>query len=145
MHRLADGVVPSECERQVRNTAGSICSRQVLLYPSDGFDEVNAVFGVLLDTCSYGKDIDIENNVMRRDVQLDCQQFICSLANLYLPAERGGLTGFVECHHHHCRSQRMDFRRLFQESLFTFLKADGVYNALSLSVLQTGYNGFPMR
>ena len=70
MHRLADGVVSSECERQVRNTAGSICSRQVLLYPPDGFDEVNAVFGVLLDSCSYGKDIDIENNVLRRDIQL---------------------------------------------------------------------------
>ena len=145
VHGLANRIVTPECERQVGDAARSICTRQIRLDPSHSLDEVDSVARVFGNACSDRKDIDIENNILWRDVQSFREQPVSSPADFCFPVKCGCLSLFVDGHHHHCSPESVYFFCLFQERLLALLQAYGVYNAFALSVFQTRDNGVPMR
>ena len=145
VHGLANWIVTPECERQVGDAARSICTRQIRLDPSHRLDEVDSVARVFGNAGSDRKDIDIENYILRRNVQSFREQPVSPPADFCFPVKCGGLTLFVEGHHHHCCPESVYFFCFFQERLLALLQAYGVYNAFALSVFQTRDNGVPMR
>ena len=72
MHRLAHLIVSTKGERQVAYAATGLREGQILLDPLNGPDEVDAVCLVLLNARSHGENIDIEDNVLRREPDI-CQ------------------------------------------------------------------------
>ena len=70
VHRLADGVVSAERERQVRDPARDEGARAALLQERDCVDERLRERGVLLDPGGDGEDVGIEDHVFRREPRL---------------------------------------------------------------------------
>ena len=145
VHGFANRIVSPESERQVGDAARSICTRQIRLDPSHRLDEVDSVARVFGNAGSDRKDIDIENNIPWRDSQSFREQPVSSPADFCFPVKCGGLSLFVEGHHHHCSPESVYFFCLFQERLLALLQAYGVHNAFALSVFQTRDDGVPMR
>ena len=80
MHGLAHRLVAAERERQVRDAARDMRVRQVLADPARRLDEVDAVIVVLLDAGRDRKDIRIEDDVLRREIELarrGCRRRAC--------------------------------------------------------------------
>ena len=98
MHRLAHWLVAAERERQVGDAAGNMCMRQVLANPARGFDEIDAVVVVFFEAGGDGEDVRIEDDVLRREVELLDQQVIGALADLDLALVGVGLSDLVERH-----------------------------------------------
>ena len=89
---------------------------------------------MFFDTCSYGQDVDVEDDIFRIDSCFFSQELICSFAYLDLPVECYGLTVFVEGHHHHCGTERPYSLCFLYKSIWTFLQADGIDNAFALGI-----------
>ena len=66
VHRLADGVVPAERERDVRNPARDMDVRPSRLDPARGLDEGAGVVVVLGDAGGDGEDVGVEDDVGRQ-------------------------------------------------------------------------------
>src|SRR5579864_6975988 len=66
MHRLAHCFVAAERERKIRHAARDVRVRQILPDPARRLDIGDAVAVVLLHAGGHGKDVGIENNVLRR-------------------------------------------------------------------------------
>ena len=104
---LAHIVVTAEREREVAHSAAYVRTRQVLLYPCTGTDEVDTVCGMLLNTRSNGKDIGVEYYIIRGKAHLLCQQFIGSAAHLDLALEGGCLPVLIKRHDNDRRSKAL--------------------------------------
>ena len=69
---------------------------------------------------------------------------ISPLGNSRLTIISGCLSFFVKGHHHHCGTQSAQLAGMFQEFLFAILQTDGVDDALTLGILQTGEHCRPI-
>ena len=69
MDGFAGRIVAAETERHVRHAARDLRVRQVFLDPARGVDEVDGVVVVLFDAGGDGKDVRVENDVFRREIQ----------------------------------------------------------------------------
>ena len=98
MHGLAHQLVAAERERQVRHAAGDVGVRQVGPDPARGFDEGDPVAVMLLHAGRHGKDVRIENDVLRREADAIDQNVIGARRDRGLAFERVGLACFVEGH-----------------------------------------------
>ena len=143
MHRLADAVVASEREREVGDTARSQSSGEVGLDPSHGLDEVHPETGMFLNAGTDGEDVGVEHYVLRRYAGF-CQKLVAAGADPDLAIKRNRLTLFVEGHHNHGSSERMDLPCLAEELLFPFLEGNGVDDAFARRILQSFEYGIPM-
>ena len=99
---------------------------------------------MLLYACAYGEYVYVEDYILRAYVGLRGEKYVCPLADLYLALIGGGLALFIECHHHHCCTERLYGLGLFNERFRSFLEAYGVDDAFALSILQTGQDGVPV-
>ena len=66
----------AERERHVAYPATGLSVWQVLLDPTNSFNEINRIVVMLFHTCTDGQDIRVENDVLGREIQLFGQQFI---------------------------------------------------------------------
>ena len=98
MHGLAHDIVAPETEREIADAAARLGQRQVVLDPLNGADEINTVGRVLGQACAYGKDIDIKNNILRRESYIG-QQAISPLGDGRLTLEGSSLALFVKGHY----------------------------------------------
>jgi hypothetical protein len=88
MHGFAHRLVAAEREREIRNAAGNMRVRQVLPDPARRLDEIDAVIVVLLEPGGDGKDIRIEDDIFRREVEPVDQDVVGALADFGLARER---------------------------------------------------------
>ena len=100
VHRLAHPLVAAERERQIRDAAGDVRVRQVLPDPARRLDEGDAVAVVLLHAGRDGKDVRIEDDVLRRKADAVDQDVVGARGDRRLALEGVGLAGFVERHDH---------------------------------------------
>ena len=112
MHRLTDGIVAAERERNITDTTTHFRARQVFFDPSGGFKEVNRIIVVLLDPGSYGKDVGIKNDVLWIEIELSCEQIVTPLTNINATLIGIGLTMLVKRHDNNCRAISLDLFRL---------------------------------
>ena len=144
MHRFAHRIVASETERNVRHTPAHPRVWQVFFDPTRGFQEVDGVVAMLLDSSRNREDVGIKNNVLRRELSLINKQPVGTLANLYSALERIRLTLLIKGHHNHSRPQATHFPRGFQKLLLTFLQRNRVHNRLALNALQPRLDHAPL-
>ena len=91
MHRLAHRFVAAERERKIRDAAGDMGVRQVLPDPARRLDIGDAVAVMLLHAGGDGKDVGIEDNILRRKADAIDQNVVGARANFRLALERIGL------------------------------------------------------
>ena len=91
VHRFAHGVVAAETEADVADAAADFCEREILFDPLCRANEINGVMGVFLHAGANGEHVRIEDDVLRRETDVFCEQVVSALANLDLAFERVGL------------------------------------------------------
>ena len=143
VHGFPDPIVASEREGEVADTAACLRIGQVLLYPTHGTDEIDGIGLMLFDARPDGKDVDVEDDVLRRKAD-GGQQVVGSLSDGNLPFVGRGLPFLVEGHHDHRGSQASQLKSFGQKVLLSGFEADGVDDALALCVLQPGQDCRPV-
>ena len=143
--RLADGVVPPERERHVRDTAGDVHPGKVLLDPGAGLDEVDPVGRVLLDTGRQREAVRVEDDVLGREADLFGQDPVGAPADLLAALQVVGLTLLVEGHHDDGGAVLAAQPCFADELLLALLHGDRVDDRLALHVLQARLDDIPLR
>ena len=136
MHRLADGVVPAEGEREVRDAARDEHARTALLEERDRVDERLRECCVLLDAGRDREHVRVEDDVLREEAGLLREQVVCPAEDLDLPLDALRLALLVERHHDDAGAVAADRPRLLEEALLPLLQRDGVDDALALHALE---------
>ena len=114
--------------------------RQVLADPARRLDEVDAVIIVLFKAGRDRKDVGIEDDVFRREVELVDKDVIGALADLGLARERIGLADLVERHHDNGGAVATRDLGLVDELVDAFLHRDRVHHRLALNAFQAGFD-----
>ena len=91
---------------------------------------------MLLHAGGDGEDVEVKNNIPRREIRLLNEQLVGALGDGHLFLHRGGLSFFVKRHHNRRRAITPAQARLFQKLLLAGLEADGVHDALALQTFQ---------
>ena len=134
VHGLADAVVAAERKGEVGETPGHETSGQRCLDLTAGLEKRDCVVVVLLDAGGHGKDVGIEDDVLRGEADLLHQNPVRAPADLDLSCGRLRLSLFVEGHHHDGSAVSQDHFCLLAERRLTFLEADRVHDGLALDV-----------
>ncbi len=117
--------------------------RHALFDGGRGFDEVETVAVVLLDSGRHREDVRIEDDVLGRKSDPFRQQRVGALADAHLSIDGVGLATLIEGHDDHGRAIAHHQARLPQESLLALLQADGIDNGLALHALQARFDHRP--
>jgi hypothetical protein len=141
--RLAHGVVAAERERHIRHATGHMGIGETALDLARGLDEIHRIVVVFIDAGGDGKDVRVEDDVFRREVQPCGEQLVGARADFHLAFAGIGLALFVEGHHHHGGAVLLHLAGVFQEHVLAFLHGDGVDDALALQAAQAGFDHAP--
>ncbi|CAI8251483.1 MAG: Uncharacterised protein [Flavobacteriia bacterium] len=144
VHGLTDPIVPAKTEGNIGNPTAHTRMRQMLLDPLGGTKEIDRISAVFFHARAHGKNIRVEDDVLRRHAHFLGEDGIGAFADLDPPLVAVGLSVFIECHDDDRRSVVAHLGRLFDKSFFTFLQAQAVHHALSLQALQPGLNDLPL-
>ena len=136
VHRLADVIVATEGEREVRDATADVRPRQVLANPAGGPDEVEGIAVVLLHARCNGQDVGVEDNVMGIHAHLFRQQAISPLGNLDAALVGRGLPLFIEAHDDDGGPKPLHVAGMAEEDVLALLERDAVDDRLALDVLQ---------
>ena len=137
VHRLADGVVATEREGEVRDPAARPRARAALLDQRQRLDERLCVAVVLLDSRRDREHVRVEDDVLREPAVTD-EQVVGAAADLDLALDRVRLALLVERHHDDAGAVAADPPRLLEEQLLSLLEADRVDDSLPLHALEAG-------
>ena len=113
--------------------------------PSCCSDKVGGIGIMLLHTRSHSQHVGVEDDIQRIHAHLLRQQAISPFSYLYTALITGGLSFFVEAHHHHRSAIALHVARMLQELLLTLFQRDRVHDALALHALQSCTNHLPIR
>ena len=119
--------------------------RQVLPDPARGLDEIDAVVVVLFEAGGDGEDIRVEDDVLRREIELLDQQVVGAFADLNLALEGISLSDLVERHHHHGRAVTACDPCFMKELVNAFLHGNRVDDRLALHAFQAGFDHVELR
>ena len=144
MHGLANVVVAPEGERQVAHAAAHVGTRQVLANPGRSPYEVLGVGVVFFHSRCNRKNVRVEDDVLRPHADLLGEDAIAAGGDCDASFVAGGLSLFVEAHHHYGCSHLSDVAGVRLEDLLALLERDGVHDALSLHALQTRHDDIPV-
>ena len=100
MDGLAHRVIAAEAKAHVGHPAAHLGSRQVLLDPACGVDEVHRVVVVLFNAGGNGEDVGVEDDVFGREAYFIDQDSVGAFANFDFALVGVGLAFFVKRHHH---------------------------------------------
>lgn len=145
VHCFAHGVVSSEREGDVRDTAGDLGEGEVFFDPAGGVDEVESVVVVLFDSGGDGEDVGVKNDVLGREADFIDKDVVGALADAALVLVSGGLALFVKGHDDDSSAVVEDVLGIFSEGVFAFFEGDGVDDAFALEVLESFFNDLPFR
>jgi len=143
VHRLPHQLVAAERKRKIRHAAGHMRVGEYFLDPPRRLDKSDTVFGVLLDPGRHRKNVRIEDDVLRREIDLFGQEFVGAFANLDLALRGIRLPGLVECHDDDRGAVTQHLLRLLQKRPFAFLEADRVDDALALDAFEARLDHAP--
>ncbi len=145
MHRLAHALVATKREGEVRDATRDMDQRHAPADFAGRLDEVDAVVVVLFDARRDGKDVGIEDDVLRREADLFGQDLVGARRNLDLALLGVGLALLVEGHHHHRGAVPAHDPGVMDELFFALLHGDRVDDRLALHALQAGFDDLEFR
>ena len=140
---LAHRVVTPEAEGHVGHATRHLGTRQILLDPARGFDEVHRIVVVLFDAGGDGKNVRVKNDVFGWKAHLVHQHAVSAFTNLDLAFVGVGLAFFVKRHDHGRCAIALNQLGLAFELVQAFFHADRVDDALALNAAQTGFDHRP--
>ena len=142
VHSFAHMIVSSKAERNIGNTATYFGKRHPFFNLTGSFNKINRVVVVFLNSGGYGKNIGVENNILRGKTNLFSQYFVCPVANFYFSFLGIGLSFFIKSHYNYCCTISLANLGLFNKFGLALLHAYGVYNALALHAFKPRLNDF---
>ena len=145
VHRFAHLVVAAEAETDVAHPAADLGTRQVLLDPARGVDEIQRVVVMLIHPGRDREDVRIKDDVLRREADLIHEDAVGALANADLLLIAGGLAVLIERHDHGGGTIALEGLRALDEGCLAFLQRDAVGDALALQALEAGLDDLPLR
>ncbi len=89
-------------------------------------DEIHRVVVVFFNTGRHGKDVRVENNVLRRETDFIDQHAVGTLTDFIFARFGIGLTLLVERHHHHRRAIAQAAFGFGDKLFFAFFQGNGV-------------------
>ena len=143
MHRFADGVISTEGEGNVRDSAGDFGVREIFFDPTGRVDEVEGVVVVLFDAGGDGEDVGVEDDVFGREANFIDEDVVGAFTDTALVFVGRGLTLFIEGHDDDGGSVVEDVAGVFSEGFFAFFKRDGVNDSFALEVLESFGDDLP--
>ena len=87
-----------------------------------------------------GKNVGIENDILRIEAKLFGQDFIRPVRNLHFAFLGIGLSFFIKSHHDHRGAKAFTDDGLLDEFFFSFFHGNGIDDTFSLHTFQTGFN-----
>ena len=142
VHRFAQVVVATECEREVRKTARDADTGEVVHNPADRADKVNGVGVVFRHAGSDRQNVRVVNDIGRVEVKLLHHDIISAGRNLYAALVVCCLAFFVEEHHDYGGTEALHGECVFDKRFFAHLERDGVHDALALDALEAFFDNF---
>ncbi len=115
----------------------------MLFDPTCGFDEVDCVVVVFLDSGGYGEDVGIEDDVVGREVDFFREDVVGSLANGNSAFVAVGLALLVEGHNDNGGAIGPHLRGVFAEFVGSFFEGYGIYYGLALNAFESGFDDAP--
>ena len=140
---LAHRVVAPETEGHVGHAAAHLGTRQVLLDPARGVDEVHRIVVVLFDAGGNRKNVRVKNDVFRRKADFVHQHSVSAFANFDFACVGVGLAFFIERHDHRGRAIALHQLGLAFELVQALFHADRIDDALALDAAQTRFDHGP--
>ena len=108
----------------------------------DGFDEVQAVTAMFINTGSDGEYVGVKDNIFRWEPDVG-EHLIGAFANIDLALFCIGLAFFIERHDNDGGAISHTFARMFAELVFAFFHADRVDDGFARHAFQTRLNHRP--
>ncbi len=140
MHGFAYGFVSAEGEGEITDPTADVGEGHAFFDGARSFDEIDAVIIMLFESGGYGKNIRIEDDVLRCVMQFLGEEIVGALADLDFSFLAVGLTFFIEGHDDHGGAEALTDAGLFQKFFFAFFEGDGVHDAFPLYALESGFN-----
>ena len=144
MHGFTNLFVATKREAEIRHTARDMGIGVLAADDLARFDKGLAVFIMLFQPGGHRKDVGVENDVFRREVQLFGQQPVGPVADLDLAFLGVRLPDLIERHHHHGGAKAHHFPGVLKKGVLAFLERDGVDDHLALAAFQAGANDLPL-
>ncbi len=117
VHNLPHGVVSPEGERQVTHPTAHMDAGKSLLDGPGSFDIGVGILVMLFNPCCHGENVRIEDEILRREADLLCQEGAGTLTYLHFSFICISLPLLVKRHYNHRRTVLPDEARLFKELL----------------------------
>ena len=136
-------IIATERERYIGNTAGNVGVWQMLAYPTGGFNEIDCVVIVFIDTGRHCENIRVKDNVFGWEPHLFGQNLISTRTDFDFACLCIRLTLFIKSHHNDCSTITAYQFGLLDEFFLAFFHGNGVNNAFALNAFQTRFNDFP--
>mmetsp|Transcript_6236 Transcript_6236/g.9648 ORF Transcript_6236/g.9648 Transcript_6236/m.9648 type:complete len:243 (+) Transcript_6236:889-1617(+) len=133
---LTNGLVATEGEGHVGNTTRDMAPRQGGTEDAGGFNEVDDIFVVLLNTRGHCQNVGIEDDVVGVELHLVYQNTVGTCANLHLALDICRLTLLIKRHNHHSSPMPFDNFGIFNEGLLALLQGNTVYDAFPLRAFE---------
>src|SRR5690606_8672033 len=121
MHSFTNRIITSEGERQITYTTTYSYQRHQLFNTSGSIDKVYRITIMLLQSCSNGKNVRIEYDILRFKSYFFCEYFISPMAYFYFTIFGIGLPFFIKSHYHYGGSIVLTDNCLFNKFFFSFL------------------------
>ena len=117
---------------------------QILPNPFRSPDEVQSVVVVLLNACSHGKHIGVEDDIAWWKSDFIDQNVVGTTADVDFTFIGCGLSFLIKSHDDDSGSQTFNFTGMLDEQAFTFLQRDGIDNTFALHAFQSCTDDFPV-
>ena len=114
-----------------------------MFYPARGLDKVQPIAVMLFNTGCNCKHVGIKNNIFCGKAHLIDQNIVAALANLFATLKVIRLTLLIKRHYHNCGTMLLAQSSSLNKLWLAFLKADGVYDRLTLYTFKTRFDHLP--
>ena len=143
MHRFSNRVIPSKRKRHITYAAAYVCMRQIIAYPFSSSKEIQSIQSVFFHSCSYWKNIQIKNNILRWKPHFVHHNVIGPLAYFYTTLVIIRLTFLVKSHDNDSSTITLNQFSMCNKSFLTFFQRNRIYHTFPLNNLQARFNDFP--
>src|SRR6218665_130465 len=125
-------IIATEREGHIAYTTAYTGEWHKLLYFTGSFNKINCIIIVLFNAGGNGKNIGVENNILREVAYFVYQYVISPFANFHFAFFGIGLANFVESHYNYRSAIAFANESLLNKFFFSFFHGDGVHNAFAL-------------
>ena len=138
-------IVTAEREGYIGNTTTYFGKRHQLFDLAGGFNKINRIIVVFLNTGCNSKNVWIKNDILWIKTNLFSKNFISAVTDLHFTLFGISLSYFIKRHYNYSCTIGFTGKCLFNKLCFPFFHGDGVHDATALYTFQSGFNDLEFR